>query len=166
MRATVLCLVALALIAATVSSGALGAGRGWPVADSCQEAPEARYFPIGTFGPHDSDLFVRQWYSKHLAAMEEPSLSCGALADTETYRFLWLRTFHNPVAVRIYQHDDDYSLEAVILDGAGGYDPGHASRRVAKTLARDEWQAVIAGLEGVQFWKIATTSDELGLDGA
>jgi hypothetical protein len=73
---------------------------------------------------------------------------------------------HVPQPCRSTNLYDDYSLEAVILDGAGGYDPGHASRRVAKTLARDEWQAVIAGLEGVQFWKIATTSDELGLDGA
>jgi hypothetical protein len=99
--------------------------------------------------------------------MEEPSLSCGALEDTETYRFLWLRTFHNPVAVRVFRRGDDYGLEAAILDGAGGYDPGHVSRRVTKTLSRDQWQTVIARLEGVQFWQKATKSDNPpGLDGA
>src|SRR5262245_21069378 len=132
----------------------------------CPEALEARHFPIGAFGPHDADLHRRQWYYKHLAAMEEPSLFCGVLEYRETYRFLWLRSFHNPVAVRVFQRDDDYGLEAVILDGDGGYDPGHASRRVAKTLSRDQWQAVIAGLEGVQFWQMATQSGEIGLDGA
>ena len=113
----------------------------------CPEALEARYFPIGAFGPDDADLHRRQWYYKHLAAMEEPSLFCGALEYRETYRFLWLRSSHNPVAVRVFQRDGDYGLEAVILDGAGGYDPGHASRRVAKTLSRDQWQSVIAGLK-------------------
>jgi hypothetical protein len=68
--------------------------------------------------------------------------------------------------VRVFQRDGDYGLEAVILDGAGGYDPGHASRRVAKTLSRDQWQSVIARLEGVKFWQMATQSDEFGLDGA
>src|SRR5262245_31927728 len=167
MRATVLCMATLALTAAVVSSDAPRADRGWPVADSCPEAPEARYFPIGPFWPHNSDLFVRQWYSKHLAAMEEPSLSCGVLEDTETYRFLWLRTFHNPVAVRVFRRGDDYGLEAAILNGAGGYNPGHVSRRVTKTWCRDQWQTVIARFEGVQFWQMATKSDALpGLDGA
>src|SRR5262245_42348787 len=132
----------------------------------CPEALVARYFPIGVFGSPDTDLFHRQWYYIHLAAMEEPSLSCGALEDTEAYRFLWLRSSHNPIAVRVFRRGVDYSLEAVILDGNGGYEPGHVSRRVTKTLSRDQWQAVIAGLEGVQFWQMATQCDELGLDGA
>jgi hypothetical protein len=131
----------------------------------CPEALEAWYFPIGAFGPRDVDLLFRQWYYKHLAAMDEPSLSCGLLEDTETYRFLWLRTFHNPIAVRVFQRRDDYGLEAVILDGAGGYEPGYISRRVTKALSRNQWQSVIARLEGVQFWQLDTTSDA-GLDGA
>jgi hypothetical protein len=99
--------------------------------------------------------------------MEESSLSCGALEDTETYRFLWLRTFHNPVAVRVFQRGGEYGLAAVILDGAGGYNPGHVSRRVTRALSRDEWQTVIARLDGAQFWHMATKSDDPpGFDGA
>jgi hypothetical protein len=161
--------VVLALAALAVSSGAARADRGSPVADSCPKAPEVRYFPVGRLWPGlpDIDVFVRQWYSKHLTAMEEPSLSCGALEDSEAYRFLWLRTFHNPVAVRVFQRDGDYGLEAVILDGAGGYDPGHVSRRVTRTLSRDQWRSVIAKLEGMQFWQMATKGDDLpGCDGA
>jgi hypothetical protein len=44
---------------------------------------------------------------------------CGALEDNETYPFLWLRTFHNPVAVRDFRRGDNCGLEAVILSGAG-----------------------------------------------
>lgn len=175
MRATVLCMVVFALIALAVSFGALRAHRGSPIAASCPRAPEARYFPVGTFRPDRNgtilgispDLFVRQWYSKHLAAMEEPSLSCGAPEDIETYRFLWLRTFHNPIAVRVFRRSDDFGLEAVILGGAGGYDPGSVSRRVKKELLRDQWQTVIAKLERVRLWRMPTESGEpSGADGA
>jgi len=55
----------------------------------------------------------------------------------------------------------------VILNGAGGYSPGHVSRRVTRALSRDEWQTVITGLEGVQFWQMATNRDGIGgFDGA
>ena len=170
MRATVLCMAALALTALAMCPGAVRSDPGSPVANICPEAPEARYFPVGAFSDHrwkGADLFVRQWYSKHLAAMKEPSLSCGALEDTETYRFLWLRTFHNPVAVRVFRRGDDYGLEAVILDGAGGYEPGRVSRRVTKEVSRDQWRTVIARLEAVQFWQMAAVSyDVVGFDGA
>jgi hypothetical protein len=100
--------------------------------------------------------------------MEEPSLSCGSLAGTQTYRFVWLRTFDNPIAVRIFDRGGHYHLEAVILDGAGGYRPGRVSRRVTKQLSQEEWQSVLARLEAVQFWKMPTREDEpfRGKDGA
>ena len=99
--------------------------------------------------------------------MEEPSLSCGTLEDTETYRFLWLRTFHNPIAVRVFRRGNDYGLEAVILDGAGGYEPGLVSRRVTRKLSRDQWRTVTAKLEDVQFWQMPTNAVYLaGKDGA
>jgi hypothetical protein len=166
MHPTVLFRAALIVTALAVCSAAVLADQGAPVAESCPDSPQLRYFPVGTFGPPDSDLFVREWYSKHLAAMGEPSLSCGVLEDTETYRFLWLRTFHNPVAVRIFRRSDDYGLEAVILNGAGGYNPGRVSRHVTRALSHDEWQTMIAGLEGVQFWQMATKRNVFGLDGA
>jgi len=86
-----------------VASSAVLADDGAPVAESCPESLEVRYFPVGTFGPGNSDLFVRKWYSKHLVAMGEPSLSWGVLEDPETYRFLWLRTWQNPVAVEFFR---------------------------------------------------------------
>ncbi|MBV9564826.1 MAG: hypothetical protein JOY90_30930 [Bradyrhizobium sp.] len=105
--------------------------------------------------------------------MGEPSLSCGLLEDTESYRFLWLPSFRNSVAIRVFRGSDDYGLEAVILDGpgrydpkAGRYDPAHVSRCVTRALSRDEWQTVIARLEEVQFWQMTTTGGNLGLDGA
>jgi hypothetical protein len=161
--------MAVLALAGLAVSGAARADRGLPVADSCPDAPEARYFPAGVLDERDRlDLLVRQWFSQHLAAMEEPSLSCGVLEETETYRFLWLRSFHNPIAVRVFRRASNYCLEAVILDGKGGYEPGNVSRRVTKELSGDQWRAVIARLEALQLWQMATASDDnfQGTDGA
>jgi hypothetical protein len=152
----------LALAALAVCPSAVQADLGSPVAESCPQSLEARYFPVGTFRTR-----WKEGDSKHLAVMEEPSLSCGTLEDTETYRFLWLRTFHNPVAVRVFRRGADYGLEAVILDGAGGYEPGNVSRRVTKELSRDQWQSLNAKLEDVQLWQKPTKSHDMaGMDGA
>jgi hypothetical protein len=178
MRATVLCMAALALTALAASSGSMRADRGSPVVHSCPDAPEVRYFPVNSFRPHwyprgafgshwsDADLFVRQWYSSHLAAMEEPSLSCGTLEDAETYRFLWLRSFHNPVAVRVFRRGDDYGLQAVVLDGTGGNEPGKVSRRVTKELSGDQVRAVVVQLVEMRFWRMRADTFNGGLDGA
>jgi hypothetical protein len=115
--------------------------------------------------------------------MEEPSLSCGPPDDVEAYRFLWLRSFHNDIAVRVIRRGDAYALEAVILDGAGRssaylrwlvegtgdyHKPGNVSRRVRRALSRDQWQAVMTKLEEIQLWQMPTQSDVplLGTDGA
>jgi hypothetical protein len=87
----------------------------------CQDASSDQFFfPDGSLG--------RRWYSQHLRAMSEPSLSCGR-PKGEVYRFLWLRTWGRPVAVRVEAAPGDLFVAAVELDGAAGR-PGKVSRRV------------------------------------
>lgn len=173
-RTTGLCLALLVALAATACS------RGVFVAKTCDAALEARYFPVGSFSDimrdlpwdfpwddSDSDGTYRYWFSNHLSTMQEPSLFCGALPDIETYRFLWYRTFQNPVAVRIFRRADRYGLEAVILDGRSGYDLGKISRRVTKELSQTQWRRVVAALDEAGFWRMITgTGDIIGIDGA
>ena len=144
-RANLLCMAALVITALPISSHTARADRGSPVAASCPEELESRYFPVGV------DLSLRQLYSKHLAVMGEPSLSCGTLEDTETYRFLWLRSFQPSIAVRVFRRGDNYGLESVILDGDLWFDePAHVSRRVTKELSLGEGRTVISGLAEMQ----------------
>ena len=49
-----------------------------------------------------------------------PRTDCGL----ESYRFLWLRTFHKPIAVRVWSADSRYYLVVKELSGQGGYEPG------------------------------------------
>jgi hypothetical protein len=139
---------------------------------SCGAAgPNTYYFPSGTFFDPDyqkyipdnssadgekHDAFAREWYSPHLQAMREPSLSCGNSEVTETYRLLVLRTFDEPIAVRISRMDRRYTLDAVVLTGAGGYEPGEIGKRIHRDLTEAEWKHAVDALDRFNFWTAPT----------
>lgn len=71
------------------------------------------YFPMKIFqDPNnlvDNDTFIIAWYSKHLRAMNEPLLF-NKKESKQIFRFTWLRTFDNPVAIRIEKSQDNIVL--------------------------------------------------------
>jgi hypothetical protein len=121
------------------------------------------FFPSGTFRGRIDEM-TRTWYSGQLSAMAEPSLSCGD--SVESYRFTWLRTFHNPVAVRVWRTAETYELQAIVLNGAGGYDPGEVSQQINRRLTAAEWTRVKHVLDEIGFWGLSTSNDVMGFDGA
>jgi hypothetical protein len=120
----------IALIIAVLMS--LLSSSAWAAEQVCPALSSDHYcFRSGTFDKKDER--DRQWYSKHLRAMNQPSMWCGNEPDTE-YRFTWLRTFHHPVVVRVTNTGNVTRIEAVELNGAGGYSPGKELRRISRPL--------------------------------
>src|SRR5579863_3498312 len=82
-------------------------------AQSISNAPQSdrphadlQYFPKETFQERDVNGQVfdikDEWYTSHLRSMQEPSLSDPSTNKTVVaYRFLWLRSFHNAIAIRL-----------------------------------------------------------------
>ncbi len=113
------------------------------------------------------DDFVSDWYGKHLNAMQEPSLVSPGDFDKEVYRFLWLRTFNRPIAVRVERSFERANLIVTELSGAGGYEPGNVLRRETISITDKSWCDFIAMLEVSRFWELGGPNmDEQGLDGA
>lgn len=137
---------------------------------ACPAIGDDYFFPSEIFSKRNSDLdqFERHWYSESLTRAGEPSLSCGSSDDTTIYRFLWLRTFSQPISVRISLRANDVLIEAFKLSGAGGYDPGTVSTRIKKIVTTSEGDALKTALDQVGFWNLPTKSsaDDTGLDGA
>src|SRR5215471_17992706 len=73
---------------------------------------QSNYFPPEALNQNAKlDDFKVQWYSKFLNAMHEPSLwEMPKTQKTKTYRFLWLRSFHHPVSVRLDVNSDGSGL--------------------------------------------------------
>ena len=76
----------------------------------------AFYFPLNSFSDKPNlDSFVQNWYSSALYSFKEPILSESFLGHN-TYRFLWLRSFHRPVIFTLQQKDSQVWLTTKMLD--------------------------------------------------
>jgi hypothetical protein len=111
------------------------------------------------------DLFRSYWYSKHLEALNEPVLSSIAEHD-ETYRFLWLRSFHHPITIRIWRTGDEKNMVFKELDGHGGDWPGKMIAHQARRITTDEWNKFINLIQEASYWQLPAVGEDSGLDGA
>ena len=115
--------------------------------------------------PSDFDAFRNNWYSVFLFAMREPVLLSDS-SQTETYRFLWLRTFHNPVAIRIEKQQNIYLLTWKLCNGAGGYEPRQFTIAKQKQIDNITWERFKTLLNETGFWNMDTEVKRMGLDGS
>lgn len=126
------------------------------------------YFPRGLLSQSEwGDQFQNDWYSKHLRAMEEAPLFSPDAQVRESYRFLWLRSFHHPVGVRLWKTESDQFITVNELSGAGGYEPGTSILKSQRRLSQGEWDAFMRHLEYSCYWEQPTEDPkDRGFDGA
>lgn len=138
---------------------------------SCATA-QTKYFPEGSFSAdHQPDEFTAQWYSEQLTALREPSLWEWSKAQSApSYRFLWLRTFHHPIAIRLDVNANGTSrLTAKMASGKGGYAPGKLVKDVSVTLSKEQTDWFLGKIEEYKFWDLPSTQETagtVGCDGA
>ncbi|CAN5332469.1 hypothetical protein BH09MYX1_BH09MYX1_30450 [soil metagenome] len=145
-----------------------GKANSLPIATTMAPQPIASvkdYFPDESHGGFIP--FVREWYGKHLHTMGEPSLfeASTATPTKETWRFVWLRTWGHPVAIRFDVAPSGTTMRYVVLDGQGGYAPGKISADVTRTISAPDWMRVTSALTGAGFWALPTSKDDGGMDG-
>ncbi len=127
---------------------------------------EEKFFPAGTFGSKQLDDFRNNWYSKQLRVLQETSLY-GSPPAHETYRFTWLRSFHHPMTFRLEIAEQcAATLTIKETDGALGYGPGKIILNKTMDVGKADCEKLVASLEDMKFWSLATSSSELGMDGA
>jgi hypothetical protein len=130
------------------------------------------YFPKGALASDArGDSFRAGWYSQHLKALQEPSLlELGQDSSFQSYRFIWLRTFHHPVVVRInIMPDGTGDLTVKVADGAGGYDPGKIIENTSHTLKREDIAIFEERISATGFWRLPSYQEDknrVHLDGS
>ncbi|MEM1262491.1 MAG: hypothetical protein AAGH76_08845 [Pseudomonadota bacterium] len=115
--------------------------------------------------PSWTDLsdFEREWYSKHLIAARERPLF--PQTDSRTIRLTWLRTFHNPIVVRI-DCAEECAVNAVRLSGAGGYKPGHIAEKTSYILTPTSAEALQDQVADARDYQSPENIEFVVLDGA
>ena len=128
----------------------------------------AQFFPKSSLGLGGDD-FKAKWYSTQLRALHEPSLyTLATNRKAESYRFLWLRTFHHPIAVRMYlQADGSWIMVTKVASGAGGYSPGTLTANTSRQITAQEVQSFRSKVESDGFWNSPNPiDDQAGTDGS
>jgi hypothetical protein len=128
-------------------------------ANSCA----AQFFPQYSLDLDKGGLKA-QWYSRQLHALNEPSLSeMAASPSAEVYRFLWLRSFHHPIAIRLEVRPDGTGvLTTRIASGAGGYAPGKLIRDSTRALTKADTYTALAKINSDGFWEAPNPVDDQG----
>ncbi len=121
------------------------------------------YFPVGTFSPDQvRENGLVKAYSATLAAMDEPVLSRMAGNNIEIYRFLWFRSFHPAVVVRVWSAGTEQCMSVKQLDGLGQYVngehvlPKNLAVDTNRPLAEGEWKKFIELLARADVWSMPT----------
>lgn len=133
-----------------------------------------QYFPDHAFDPRDNiNNFSVYWYRSQLKALDEPSLwKLSKQSSRErVYRFLWLRSFHHPIVVRLNLNPDGSgTVTTKIASGAGGYDPGKLIVNRTRGLGTDDVKRFLSRVDKERYWDLPTkeqqTGNVIGVDGA
>jgi hypothetical protein len=132
------------------------------------------YFPTGVFSPDQRlDEISARSYSHRLAMFHEPSLDSLMDKDAEVYRFLWLRSFHPAVVIRVWRCGSNHCLSVKQMgermpDPLGGEmfnDTLTADRQ--RVLGKEEWNGFMQLIEAAHFSTIPSGNPEsIAYDGA
>jgi hypothetical protein len=100
--------------------------------------------------------------------MREPSLSEASRDNSlVAYRFLWLRTFHGPIAIRLIIHvDGTGTLTGKMTNGKGGYNAGNLTLNESHDLTKAQIAEFLGLLRTAAFWSLPSEDETGGLDGA
>jgi hypothetical protein len=139
----------------------------------CGSSVGQQYFPEAAFDKQKkSNDFAVEWYSQQLKALQEPSLwETSKNIKGQVYRFLWLRSFHHPVVVRLNVNDDATGdLVTKVADGHGGYPPGKLIENRTQRLSKQQTQSFLDEVKELKYWDLPTREEEnpkdVHLDGA
>lgn len=110
------------------------------------------------------DSLSLEWYSKFLFEMKEPLLFNKPI-QKEVFRFTWLRTFDEPVVIRIEKESNQISINWKVTDGKGGYEPGNLITDENKSISIKEWNEFIDLVKGIDFWNMKRRG-QFGTDGS
>ena len=126
------------------------------------------YFPTRGLVNEGLEPFKSVPYSDRLIALQEPSLwERSKTQKEESYRFLWLRAFHEPIAIRVdINADGTARLTVKVANGTGGY-PGELIQNRTVTISVEETNRFLNQVQSHNFWSLPSVEQTPGgADGA
>lgn len=118
------------------------------------------YFPPNTFVSPGGDFMVH-WYSSVFYELGEKPL-WPANPKKVTYRFVWIRSFHDPVSITMDVQPEGTGQLYLHINGLI---PRELESK-SQSLTKEQVERVLALINGTSFWKMTTKGGPQGNDGA
>ncbi len=97
-------------------------------------------FDFFSHGEYSNDQIIDSGLVIRLTDLKEPILDeLEICEDCEIYRFTWLRTFDNPIIVRLERNAERYKLTYKIGNGSAGYEPKGLKKSKSMTVSNEDW---------------------------
>lgn len=133
------------------------------VLETCPAHLPQRYVPPAALDPLESGpSWAYAWLLEHV---DEPTLSCGI--GTDAIRFVWQRSFHPPVVIRVGFDNADAWLTAIALgEPADGAQLGPEQARISKPLSAAQTSKLMAQMQDSPIANFGEEAEAWGLDGS
>lgn len=122
------------------------------------------YFPPGSLEPEcpEIDALFRDWYSRCLGSMSEPSLACADSDSLPSCRFLYLPTFDPAICVRLERALNGVRITVTKVSFRDGWppDPRLPAARKEFTTRDVQWEVLQEQLASAAIWSPPGSTEE------
>lgn len=98
------------------------------------------------------ERFSAEVFTKQLISLQENNLQ-NYKCNCEMYRFLWLRSFHNPISITIANIEEKISLNWKRTNAEGDYETGILVENKTIALDLEKWNNFKELLNTSNYWK-------------
>lgn len=99
--------------------------------------------------------FKKTWNTKVLGSFKERLLEKYSNKIEENYRFIWIPSFDNPIAIRIWRSGENQFLVVKKMNGEG-FEMGKLTYERTRSLTKEEWLKFTNLIEESSFWNLPT----------
>ena len=119
-----------------------------------------QYFPNKVFVDFDHDQVLNEMlikgYSDYLIALKEPSLfQISKESNVQCYRFLWLRSFDEPMSFRIIISPKSASILIVKMTDENINSAGDFTKNITIKLTKNQVDKFLEKLIIARFWELS-----------
>lgn len=98
--------------------------------------------------------FKKFWNLEVLGNFKEPSLEKSAKKIEESYRFIWIPSFDNPIAIRVWRSGKSQFIVVKKTNGQG-FEMGTLSYEKTRNMTAEEWLKFTNLLNQISFWNMS-----------
>ena len=130
------------------------------------EQETRKFMPEKYTTPNQSlvDPLIQKVIIETLTSMNEPSL-WEAPSDQPSFRFTWLRSFDEPIAIRISKNGNNYSAHTTVLEMDEKGKVLGIKTTTVRSVPKKKWNEFLALLKKSTYWELSPVAQPQFKDG-